>query len=412
MVARAGVGHLSAMTALPSDAGRPSGVRWFTLVLATMMSFAPLSIDMYLPALPEIGRQLAASPAAVQMSLSTFFLGFGLGQLAWGPLGDRFGRRLPIAAGIALFLVGCVGCALATDATQLAGWRFVQALGSCAAPVLARAMIRDRYDQDEAARTLSLMMLIMGVAPMAAPLIGGQVLAHFGWQAIFVGLAGFGLLALAGLFTIPETLPADGRRSLNPAATLSGYARLLGSRRYMAYALSGAFFFGAMFAYIAGTPFIYIEYFGVRPQLYGFLFGLNIAGMMLFNVVNRRLVQRIGSDRTMRLGALGCALFGIVLAVVGGSGAFGLAGIVVPLFAFLSMSGLVGANGMAGAMSVVPGMAGTASGLAGTLQFAFGALTSAAVGWTADGTPLPMVAIIGVMGLCCALAAFSAPRRA
>lgn len=387
---------------------RPAvGARWLSIVLSTMMAFGPLSIDMYLPALPEIGRDLAATPAAVQMSLSGFFLGFGIGQLVWGPLGDRLGRRGPIAAGIALFVLGSVGCALTGDATHLAAWRFVQAFGSCAAPVLARAMVRDLYPQDQAARMLSLMMLIMSVAPMAAPLVGGQVLAHFGWRTIFYGMAGFGLLAMVTLFTIPESLPASRRSGQSIAGMAFGYVRLLGNRRYLAYALSGGFFFGGMFAYIAGTPFVYIEHFGVAPQLYGLLFGLNVVGMTIFNVINRRLVQTIGSDRVLRAGALAGAVFALALAATGVTGAFGLAGIVVPLFAYLSMTGLIAANAMAGAMSVNPTVAGAASGLAGTLQFGIGALTAALTGWLADGTPAPMVLVIGGMGIAAALAALA-----
>src|SRR3954453_9742836 len=195
-----------------SSVNSPLHPHWLAVVLSSLMAFAPLAIDMYLPALPAIGRDLAAMPAAVQLSLSSFFLGFGVGQLVWGPLGDRFGRRGPIVAGIALYIVGCVACALTSDADHLVLWRFVQAFGACAAPVLARAMVRDLFPQDQAARMLSLMMLIMGIAPMVAPLLGGQVLVWSGWRAIFWGLAVFGLIVLAGLYTIPESLSADKRR--------------------------------------------------------------------------------------------------------------------------------------------------------------------------------------------------------
>ena len=195
------------------------------------MAFAPLAIDMYLPALPAIGRDLAAPPAAVQLSLSSFFLGFGIGQLVWGPLGDRFGRRGPIVAGIVLYIIGCVACALTADADHLVLWRFVQAFGACAAPVLARAMVRDLFPQDQAARMLSLMMLIMGIAPMVAPLLGGQVLVWSGWRMIFWGLAIFGLVVLAGLYTIPESLHADKRRRIGIGAMLTGYLRSPSSRR-------------------------------------------------------------------------------------------------------------------------------------------------------------------------------------
>src|SRR4051794_27077854 len=373
--------------------GRASPVKspvhphWLAVVLSSLMAFAPLAIDMYLPALPAIGRDLAAPPAAVQLSLSSFFLGFGVGQLVWGPLGDRFGRRGPIVAGIALYIAGCVACALTSDVDHLVLWRFVQAFGACAAPVLARAMVRDLFPQDQAARMLSLMMLIMGIAPMVAPLLGGQVLVWLGWRAIFWGLAVFGLIVLAGLYTIPESLSPDKRRRAGIGDMVTGYFRLLGNRAYMAYTLSGAFFTGGMFTYIAATPFVYIEYFGISPQLYGFLFGINVVGMMIFNMVNRRLVLAIGSNRSLVIGSLACAAFGLTLAVLGATGSFGLLGIVAPLFFYLAMMGLVGANAMAGAMSVVPGMAGAASGPARTGQFGLGAGAGGLVGPPLGGAP-------------------------
>jgi DHA1 family bicyclomycin/chloramphenicol resistance-like MFS transporter len=389
----------------------PVHPHWLAIVLSSLMAFAPLAIDMYLPALPEIGRDLAASPALVQLSLSSFFLGFGSGQLIWGPLGDRAGRRGPIVAGIVLYIAGCVACALTGDAEHLVVWRFIQAFGACAAPVLARAMVRDLFPQDEAARMLSLMMMIMGVAPMVAPLLGGQVLVWSGWRTIFWSLGVFGLIVLVCLHTIPESLPRERRHRIGVAAMAVGYFRLLGNRAFLAYTLSGAFFTGGMFTYIAATPFVYIEYFGISPQLYGFVFGINVVGMMIFNMVNRRLVLAIGSDRALVIGALACAVFGLTLAALGATGSFGLLGIVVPLFLYLAMMGLVGANSMAGAMSVVPGMAGAASGLAGTVQFGMGAVASALVGWLSDGTPTPMVLVIGMMGVGCALSALALPRR-
>jgi DHA1 family bicyclomycin/chloramphenicol resistance-like MFS transporter len=400
------------MASLSDGRTSPVHTHWLTVVLSSLMAFAPLAIDMYLPALPAIGRDLATTPAAVQLSLSSFFLGFGVGQLVWGPLGDRFGRRGPIVAGIVLYIAGSVACALTSDVDHLVVWRFAQAFGACAAPVLARAMVRDLFPQDQAARMLSLMMLIMGIAPMVAPLLGGQVLVWSGWRAIFWGLAAFGLIVLAGLYTIPESLSLDKRRRAGIGDMVTGYFRLLGNRTYLAYTLSGAFFTGGMFTYIAATPFVYIEYFGISPQLYGLLFGINVVGMMVFNMVNRRLVLAIGSDRSLVTGALACAAFGLTLAVLGATGSFGLLGIVVPLFFYLAMMGLVGANAMAGAMSVVPGMAGAASGLAGTVQFGMGAAASALVGWLSDGTPVPMALVIGAMGVGCALSALALPRRA
>lgn len=374
---------------------------WFVAVLSILIAFSPLAIDLYLPALPSIANALDASEAEIQLSLSAYLIGFCASQFLWGPLGDWLGRRGPITAGITLFIIGSVGCAFSTTAHELAGWRFVQAVGAGSPPALARAMVRDVYTQDEAARTLSLMMLIMGAAPMVAPLVGAQLLLWVGWQSNFWFLAIFGVIALIALWTIPETLPAAKRRARNWRQVALSYSPLLRSGRYLSYALTGTCFSGAMFTYIAGTPFVYIEYFGVPPEYFGLLFGINVAGMMVFNVVNRHLVKRIGSQRALQWGATGCSVAGLVLAACGITGAFGLAGIVVPLLVFLSMNGIVAANAMAGGMSAVPGTAGTAAGLSGSLQYGAGALLSWLLGVVADGSPGPMVLIIAVMGLGC-----------
>lgn len=373
----------------------------FTLVLGIMMSFGPMSVDMYLPSLPTLAADFGASQADVQFSLSSFFIGFAAGQLFWGPVGDRFGRRLPIGAGILLFLVASIGCATAGSVAQLVGWRLAQGLGACAAPTLARAMIRDVFARDQAARMLSVMMLVMGAAPMLAPLLGGQMLRIAGWPAIFWVLAGFGAIAFAALFAIPETLPLERRRVVSALQMATGYWQLLVDRRYMGYGLCGALYLAGMFAYISGTPFVYIEIFGVPPQFYGFLFGLNIVGMMATSWINTRLVVRLGSDRMLRVGCWMAAIFGTLLAVTGHWNIGGLYGVVGPMFLFLAAMGFMQANATAGALAAFPHMAGAAAALSGMMQFAAGALSGVAVGVLADGTPGPMTAIIGLLGVSC-----------
>jgi DHA1 family bicyclomycin/chloramphenicol resistance-like MFS transporter len=371
----------------------------FLGALGLLMSFGPMSTDMYLPALPAIGVDFGVGQGEVQWSLSMFFLGFGVGQLVWGALGDRLGRRRPVAAGILLYLVGCIGCSLAGDAWHLAAWRFVQALGACAGPVLARAMVRDVFERDRAASVLSLMMLIMGIAPLAAPVLGGQILRVADWRAIFWAQAGFGILALAGLAAMPETLPLARRSTARFAGMVGAYLRLLASRRYLGYAAGSAFIYGGMFAFISGTPFVYIELYGVGPQNYGYLFGINIVGMIIVNTINSRIVLRFGADRVLRAGCALAALFGVLLLVSAAAGWAGLAGIVVPLFLFMAMTGLITANAMAGAMQAFPHAAGAASAFAGMLQFGFGAISGAAVGFLANGSAVPMAGVICACGL-------------
>ncbi len=371
----------------------------FLLVLGVLMAFGPMSVDMYLPALTAIGAEFNAAQVEVQSSLSSFFLGFGIGQIFWGAMGDWLGRRRPAMAGIVLFAIACAGCSLSHSVAELTVWRFIQALGGCAGPVLARAMVRDVFERDRAASVLSLMMLIMGIAPIVAPLIGGQLLLFSDWRMVFGVQAFFGLIAFVGLLLLPETLSPDNRRPAKLSSMWQGYRGLLVSRQYLGYAFCSAFIFGGMFAYISGTPYVYIQIFDVSPQMYGFLFGINILGMMTVSTINSRIVLRLGTDRVLRIGCTMAAIFGVALAIVGATGFGGLPGLVVALLLFLSMNGMVGANSMAGAMSAFPRAAGSAAALIGTMQFGLGAIAGWVVGFLANGTPFPMCAVICFMGL-------------
>jgi DHA1 family bicyclomycin/chloramphenicol resistance-like MFS transporter len=369
------------------------------LILSTLMSFASMSTDMYLPALPTIGRALHASAASIDLTFSSFLVGFSAGQLLWGPIADRYGRRMPVAAGLVLFVIGSAGCALSTTVWQMMGWRVVQAVGACAGPVLARAMVRDLYGREHAARMLSTLILIMGVAPLAGPLVGGQILALGSWRGIFWTLVGFGLLTLVSLRFLPETLnPAQ--RTVEPMrASLRGYLALVRDPRILGYALSGGFFYGGAYAFIVATPFVYIEYYGASPQAYGLLFGLNIVGMMAANFVNARLLARVGSERLFRIGTWVLAGAGLALAADARFAWGGLAGLVVPVFFYMSMNGFIVANSVAGALSSFPKQAGTASSLIGALHYGSGILSAAMVGWFADGTPWTMGWIMGLSGI-------------
>lgn len=383
------------MITLASAAPRTgSGNAFFIGVLAVLMTFGPMAVDMYLPALTAIGTAFHASQAQVQWSLSAFFLGFGIGQIVWGTLADRFGRRWPVVAGIMLYAVGCVGCGLADSVGHLAAWRFVQAIGACAGPVLARAMIRDVFERDRAASILSLMMLIMGIAPMAAPTVGGHILLVSSWRTIFWVQASFGVIALGAVLSVAETLPRQKRRVSRAASIAADYFRLLAHRRYLGYALCSGAIYGAMFAYISGTPFVYIQYFGVRPENYGLLFAVNIVGMIIVNTINSRIVMRYGSDRLLRLGCMLAAVAGLLVLACGLTGFGGLAGLAGSLILMMATTGMIAANAMAGAMSVYPQMAGSASALTGAVQFASGAAAGWVVGYLADGTPLPMAAVM------------------
>jgi DHA1 family bicyclomycin/chloramphenicol resistance-like MFS transporter len=364
------------------------------LIFGFLSAIAPLSIDIYLPALPMLRQALAADEAQTLFTLSAFFIGFGVGQLFLGPLSDRFGRKRPLLAGLVLYVVSSVGCALATTMSAIVLWRFLQAFGGSVVPIIVQAMVRDLYDRNQSARILSLNMLVTATAPIVAPLIGGQVLLWLDWRAIFWVLAGFGVLSLLAALALPETLGQSRRNEANPLAMLLGYFELLRSRRYVGYVACSTFYFCCLFAFIAGSPFVYIEHFGVPPQYYGFLFGVNMIGMITTSYLNSRIVLRHGGDRLLRIACSIGAAASLVLLATGMSGFGAIIGIALPLFAVLSLLTVVASNAISGALSVFPNRAGAAAALAGALQFGAGALTSAALGWVADGTPRPMIVIV------------------
>ena len=373
-----------------------SGQSGRIFIFGFLSAIAPLSIDIYLPALPMLPQALSADETQTLFTLSAFFIGFGLGQLLLGPLSDRLGRKRPLIAGLAVYIVASIACALATSMSDVVLWRFVQAFGGSVVPTVVQAMVRDLYDRNRSARILSLNMLVTASAPIVAPLIGGQVLLWFDWRAIFWVLVGFGLISLLATFALPETLGLSRRNEANPLAMVLGYFEFFRSVRYVGYVACSTLYFCCLFAFIAGSPFVYIEYFGVPPQYYGFLFGVNVLGMIASTFINSRIVVQRGADRLLRLACVIGAAGGLILLATGLSGAGGIIGLALPLFVVLSLLTVVASNAISGALSVFPNRAGAAAALAGALQFGAGALVSAAVGWFADGTPRPMTVIICV----------------
>lgn len=375
------------------------------------MAFASISTDLYLPALPVMGIALHASAGIVALTISGYLIGFSLGQLVWGPVSDRIGRRLPIALGLVLFVVGSAGCAASTSASMLIGWRIVQAIGASASVVLARAMVRDLYAGYHASQIMSTLMTVMAIAPLVGPILGGQILHFSSWRAIFWLLVAVGLLTLLALTTLPETLPQARRNQAPLSHALKDYLALLVNPRILAYAGAGGFFYAGMFAYIAGTPFAYISYYHVSPQSYGWLFGAAVLGIMATNQLNAWQVRRFGGDRLMLAGACVAALAALVLARDAWTGSGGLPGIVLPLLLFVAMTGFIVANSISGALNKFPQQAGAVSALVGALQYGSGVAGSALVGLFADGTPWPMGAVIAVMAVGCFACACLVGRR-
>lgn len=370
-----------------------------TLILSALVAFAPMSIDMYLPALPALERFFATDTASVQHTLASFFLGLTVGQLLYGPIADRYGRKPPLYFGLTLYVVASAACALAPTIGSLIGLRFLQALSGCAGMVVARAVVRDLYDRQESARVFSVLLMVMGIAPIVAPLAGGYLLTWFGWRSIFWVLALFGVACLVAVKTgLPETIPRDQPR-IPLSKAMGNYAALLADRRYLGYALSGGFGQAGMFAYISGSPFVIIDLYGVPAHYFGWLFGLNATGIVAFTQLNRRLLLRYDSDRVLDFGNLAGFLMCILLLVMAWTNAAGLIGILVPLFFVVSLRGLTFPNASAGAMAPFPEKAGSASALLGSVQFAIAAAASAAVGIFHNGTAVPMAAVVGTCGL-------------
>lgn len=370
-----------------------------------------MSVDMYLPAFPELAQDLLTDSGRVQQTLSAFLLGFAVAPLVWGPLSDRYGRKPILYAGLAIFVAASIGGALSGSIDVLIGFRFLQALGGSAAASLARAIVRDRYDREEAARTLSLLFVVMAIAPMVAPIIGGQVLVFFGWRAIFWALAGYGVICLLiTVYPLRETLPTERRTHHHAGEMAKSYGALLRNRRYIGYALCQGLSFAAMFAYIAGSPFVIIELFSISPELYGFLFAAHVIALMIGSAANSRLVTRVGVDRMLLLGAVGLAFGGVLVFFAGAFTAplAALIGSVVVMMLFVTM---IGANATAGALSEFPNMAGTASAFLGMLQFAMGAAAGALVGFFHDGTAMPLVIVMMSSGLLALLARMLLLRR-
>ncbi len=362
------------------------------LVLGLLSAFAPLSIDMYLPALPAIGAELGGGIQAAQATLAAFFAGMAAGQLLHGPLSDRFGRQPPLFAGLAAYVLASIGCALAGGMTALVLLRLVQALAGCAGMVIARAVVRDLADRMDPVRMMTRLMLVMGAAPILAPLLGGWVAEALGWRAIFWLLAAVGALALAlcALF-LPESLPPERRQRGGIGSTLRGVARLLGDARFLRAALPGALAIAGMFAYIAGSPHVFIALHGVAPSHYGWLFGGAAFGIIAASQLAGRLADAWGRERLLTRALLALALVGVAILLLSGAP---LPLLYAPIWLYVALMGLV--LPMAGVLSMqpFPALAGTASALMGALQFTLGAVAGLALAVLHDGTARPMGLVI------------------
>ncbi len=381
------------------------------LILGALSAFGPLAIDLYLPAFPTLARAFGSDVEHVQLSLASYFVGLAVGQLVYGPLIDRFGRRGPLLAGVALFSAASLACAAAPSLDWMIAARFVQAFGGCVGMVASRTVVRDLCDPRTTAKVFSQLVLVMGLAPILAPVIGGFLLQSFGWPSIFLLLAAFSAACWVAVARwLPETYPAHLPR-VPLAHALPQYARLLRDAPFMGNALAGGFAMAGMFAYISGSPFVFIELYGVTALHYGWLFGLNAAGFILFAQINARLMRLHGPEFWLLRWVLfyvAAALLLLALALVGTRALWPL---LIPLFAAIASLGCVLPNATACALAHQGANAGSASALLGSLQFSIAALVATLLEVLHDGTAVPMAALIALCGvLAAAIARWSHAR--
>ena len=362
------------------------------LILSGLMGCTTLSTDIYLPAMPVMENSLGGN---VEFTITGFLIGFAIAQLIWGPISDRIGRKKPLFIGMAIFTVGSIGCALSDTITEIVVWRIFQATGACVGPMLSRSMVRDLYDRTEAARMLSALMTILALAPIVGPLVGGLLQDVWSWRSIFWMMAALSALLFVAVFFLPETLPAEKLAKDSVVREFTCYLRLVGNKPYMAYTLSVAFFYVAIYAFIAGSPFVYISYFHVDAKYYGLLFGVNMIGVSSIGLFNRKLVTRYSLDKLLLCSTTTAIMGGVGLflsAVTGWGGIWGIIGFVFIVF---SMNGIIASCTNAAALDAVSAnTVGSAAAFMGALQYGSGIISSLLLAAYSTGTPFTMAWIM------------------
>jgi MFS transporter, DHA1 family, multidrug resistance protein len=365
------------------------------IVLGSLTALGPLTIDMYLPAFPAISENLGATEAAVQLTLTGSLIGVALGQITVGPLSDAFGRRRPLVIAVAVHVAASVMCAVAPNVTALGALRVVQGMAAAAGAVIAMAVVRDLFAGVSGIKMLSRLMLVTGVAPILAPTLGAQLLRFTGWRGVFWALALIGaVLIVVVAVGLRETLPPERRRRGGIPQTLRTYGQLVRERTFLGLMLTGGLMMGGLFAYISGSSYIMQDVYGLTEQDYGLMFGINSAGLVLATQINARVAVRYGPQRVLAVAVAVSGTAGIALVITSVTEAFGLAGIVVPLFVMLSMVGFTLPNVPVLALANHGRMAGTAAGLIGASNFAFGAVIAPLVGVLGTSSVVPMAVIM------------------
>ncbi|MEH6404361.1 MAG: multidrug effflux MFS transporter [Sneathiella sp.] len=372
----------------------------YTCFLSATVALGPLASDMYLPAFPHLESLFSVSALEVQWTLSVYILGIAIFQLVYGPLTDRFGRKTVLILGLFVFIGASAACFFATSIEQLTFLRFLQSIGICAAMVIPRAMVRDLYEREEAAKQYSRIGSIMGLAPAIAPILGGYIVIYYGWQGIFLFLTLFAVaISFVVIFFVEDSLKHKDLSALRPAMILRNYYELLTHAEFMGYALTAALCFSGMFAFISGSSFVFINVFGVSTEHFGYYFGLVVTGFILGTLLGPRVTQAFGLRSSLRFGVMVSASGGLIMLLFTlGSFHHPLA-IVLPMFVYNIGVGFVMPQCQAGAMAPFPEKAGAASALTGFFILGLSAAVGLIVAELYDGTQIPMVDIICVMGV-------------
>ena len=372
------------------------------LILGFLSAIAPFSIDMYLPGFPAIAKDLHTSIESVSYSLSSFFIGVCIGQVLCGPLLDRYGRKMPLYAGMLLYTAATIGCVFTNSVELLIALRFLQAVGGCVSMVAPRAIIRDLFPVHESAKIFSYMILILGVSPIIAPTAGSYMVTHFGWHSIFILLTILGVLLIIAVFAgLPESKQPDPNYSLQPKVILSSFAIVLKQPQFFTYAITGAISAAGLFAYLAGSPYVFMELFGTTEQQYGGIFALIAAGLITSSQLNNWLLKKYSSQHIVRVTLSIQTITGLLLFGATAMGWLNLYSTIALIFVYLSCQGFNFPNSAALSMAPFTNHAGSASALMGAIQMGMGALASAAVGLFTPHNAMPLT---GVMAACVLLA--------
>jgi len=368
--------------------------------MGALNALAPVSIDMYLPAFASIAQGLDATHGEVERTLAAYLIGLSLSQLVYGPLADRYGRKPPLIAGLLLYIVASMGCAFANSIHALVLWRVVQAMGGACCIVIPRAVVRDYYDTREAARALSMLILVMGLAPILGPLIGGQMLPYTGWRGLFFFMTGAAALLLVNtMVSMRESLPSDRIVPLSWHVIGENYRQLFTHRRFVMFSLAGGLGTAGMFAYISGSPRVFIEHFGVSPKLYGLFFGLNAMALIVGSQCSARLLRMYPPGTLLRYAQRVMGVTVLVLLALTLVGDISLPLLMFGLLIFMGSQGFVSPNSAALALAEQESRLGVASALLGTLQLGCGALAGLLVSALQMPGPLPLTLVLAISGV-------------